>query len=143
MKLISVLLCLLLAECGPAFLPEPTNEKVTRKDLVGSWEYFADYQKTRIVLDLKANGTFIQTIERPSDPKPQIQRGRWDLKDSELRIKLLKINPENRSGPWILDWAHWWIVESTKGGSNFAISGAADDSDPDNCFEFDRIQSIK
>jgi hypothetical protein len=133
-------LFLFLFQCGPAFLPEPTKEKATREDLAGSWEYSADYGKTRIVLELKTNGTFIQTIERSSDSKPQVQKGRWDLKESELRIKVLKPNRENPSDPWILDWAHWWIIESTQEGSNFAISGAADDSDPDNCFEFERIR---
>ncbi|RHX91768.1 hypothetical protein [Leptospira stimsonii] len=140
MKRVAFLIFLFFVQCGPAFLPEPTKEKVTRKDLAGSWEYFADYRKTRIVLDLKANGTFTQTIERSSDSKPQIQKGRWDINGSDLKIKVLKPNRENPFDPWVLDWAHWWIVESTREGFNFAISGAADDSDPDNCFEFERIR---
>ncbi|MBM9500078.1 hypothetical protein JWG44_07425 [Leptospira sp. 201903071] len=140
MKLIFLFLCSFFLQCGPAFLPEPTNEKVTRKDLAGSWEYFADYQKTRVVLDLNVNGTFIQTIERSQNSKPQIQRGLWKIEGSDLKIKILKPDPENLSAPWILDWAHWWIINSNQRGQKFSILGAADDSDPDNCFEFTRIR---
>lgn len=137
MKVILVLI-LFLSQCGPAFLPEPTKRKVSRKDLVGSWEYFADYRKTRIVLDLKIDGTFSQTIERSENSKPQIHKGNWKIQGSDILIRVLKPVHNGSEESWNLDWVHWWIMDTEH--SKFAIVGAADDSDPDNCFEFTRIR---
>ncbi len=135
-----LLIFVLFYQCGPAFLPEPTKEKVTRGDLVGSWEYFADYQKTKIVLDLKLDGTFVQTIERSGNPKLQFQKGKWKINGSDLIIKVLKPVHDGSDEPWFLDWARWWIMDSRQKGLKFGIIGAADDRDPDNCFEFKKIR---
>lgn len=41
---------LILCACGFAFLPEPTKKKVVKADLLGVWEYPADYGSTTVTM---------------------------------------------------------------------------------------------
>lgn len=90
-------------------------------------------------MDLKLDGTFVQTIERSGNPKLQFQKGKWKINGSDLIIKVLKPVHDGSDEPWFLDWARWWIMDSRQKGLKFGIIGAADDRDPDNCFEFKKI----
>jgi hypothetical protein len=137
--LAAVALALLSACIGPAALPEATKEKVTSADIVGTWEYPADFGKTTITLDLKPNGTFVQTI-RHKNGNIQTHEGTWTLDDSRPELKVLKPVFGEPDKAWIEEGASWWIVESHRKGVKFAIFGAADDRDPDSCEEFEKIR---
>ncbi len=125
---------------GFAALPGPTQQDIQISDIAGMWRYYADFGETEIILDLKEDGTFIQTIEQDGKDTSQVHTGQWSLEGAWLKISVLKPRLDNSSASWIEEEANWWVIESYKGGTEFAVFGAAEDSDPDNCYEFERIQ---
>ena len=73
---------------GPAALPKPTVESVTIADILGMWKYKANYGKTTILLDLKANGKFGQFI-RYRDRRTVIHESDWKLEETKLTLNVL------------------------------------------------------
>ena len=139
----TVAVALLAAGCGgigPSALPGPTEKNVTKADVVGVWKYDADFKKTNITLELKADGTFVQTIQRPDNTEPQVHTGAWDLDGTTPVLKVLKPVFGDDRKPWVLEDACWWIVDSYQDGLEFAICGAADDRDPDSCSEMEKLR---
>jgi hypothetical protein len=135
------MILLFVVGCGPAFLPEPTKNAVATKDIAGVWKYFADYEKTRILLELKTDGSFVQTIHHSGKTKPQAHKGNWNLQGNRPKLMLLKPVFGNPTKPWILEEANWWIMDSVlNDNTKFSICGAADDRDPDSCFEMKKIR---
>ncbi len=125
---------------GPAALPGPTKKAVKASDITGVWQYTADYEKTTITLELKADGTFIQTVKYIAPSEPQMHTGTWSLEGSSPKLRVLKPVFGKPNDPWVLADANWWIVDSYQEGVKFALFGAADDYDPDNCFEFKKLR---
>lgn len=132
-----VAVALLPACIGPAALPQATTEKVTPADIVGTWRYPADYGATTITLELKLNGTFVQTVRR-GDGSIQTHEGTWTLNEARPELKVLKPVFGEPSKEWAIEAANWWVIESHREGVKFAIFGAADDRDPDSCNEFEK-----
>jgi hypothetical protein len=138
--LAAVTLGLLSACIGPAALPKATEEKVTPADIVGTWRYPAEFGATTITLELKPDGTFVQTVRHGSG-RVQTHQGTWVLEGSHPRLEVLKpVFGEPPGKEWVVESAHWWIVESQREGVKFAIFGAADDRDPDSCWEFEKVR---
>jgi hypothetical protein len=132
-------LALLSACIGPAALPKATEEKVTPTDLVGTWKYPADFGATTITLELKPDGTFVQTVRHGSG-RVQTHEGGWTLDGSRPQLNVLKPVFGEPGKEWVVEGAHWWVVESHREGVKFAIFGAADDRDPDSCWEFEKVR---
>src|SRR5512138_3029023 len=87
----SLLWLLLGCGCiGPAALPGPTEKVVKASDIAGVWQYTADYERTMITLELRADGTFVQTVEHPAPMGPQVQSGRWSLEGSIPKLRVLE-----------------------------------------------------
>jgi hypothetical protein len=142
-RTLAALLFLTLFGCcciGPAALPGPTRREVQMSDIAGEWRYYADYGQTTITLALMEDETFVQTIERSGEEPVQVHTGEWGLDGAWLKLSVLKPIPGNPSAPWIEEEANWWVVDSYQDGIDFAVFGAADDRDPDNCNEFERIR---
>ena len=131
---------LFVGGCGFAALPGPTQKKVTKADLVSVWQYPADYEKTTVTLELKGDGTFIQAIKRTNQAELQVHTGTWDLEGTSPKLTVLKPVFGDPGKPWVLEEAHWWIVDSYRKGVKFAIFGAADDRDPDACNEMKKLR---
>lgn len=131
-------LALLSACIGPAFLPKATTEKITPADIVGTWRYPADFGATTITIELKPDGTFAQSVRHASG-RIQTHEGTWTLDESHPQLKVLKPVFGENNKEWVVENAHWWVVESHREGVRFAIFGAADDRDPDSCQEFERV----
>jgi len=131
---------LLIGGCGFAALPGPTQKEVTKSDLVGVWQYPADYEETTVTLDLRADDSFTQTIQRSGKAKPQIHTGSWKLEDNSPKLKVLKPVFGYPRRPWVLEDVNWWMVSSYQKGIDVAICGAADDRDPDSCFEMRKLR---
>ena len=131
---------LLIGGCGHAALPGATQKNVTKADIVGVWQYPAEYEKTTVTLDLKADGAFVQTIKRSGQTKAQVHSGIWDLEGTTPKLTVLKPVFGDASKPWVLEEANWWIIDSYRDGVTFAIFGAADDRDPDSCWEFKKLR---
>jgi hypothetical protein len=133
-------LALLSACFGPAFLPQPTEQKVTPDDVAGTWTYPADSGSTTITLELRPNGTFVQTVRHGSG-RTQTHEGTWGLEAARPRLRVLKPAFGPPSGQeWVIEDARWWVVESRREGLKFAVFGAADDRDPDACNEFEKVR---
>lgn len=125
---------------GPAFLPQPTTEKVTAADIVGTRRYPAEFETTTITLELKPDGTFVQTVRHGSG-LVQTHKGGWTLDGSRPQLEVLKPAFDGpRDKEWVVEGARWWVVESHREGVKFAIFGAADDRDPDSCWEFEKVR---
>ena len=131
---------LLAGGCGYAALPASTKKNVTKSDIVGIWQYQADNGKTTVTLELKADGTFVQSIQRSGQASPQVHTGTWDLEGTTPRLTVLKPVFGEYEKPWILEETNWWIVDSNQRGVKFAIFGAADDRDPDSCSEMKKVR---
>lgn len=121
-------------------LPGPTQKNVTPADIVGVWEYPADNNTTVVTLDLKADGSFVQSIARAGDEQPQVHQGEWKLDGATPELTVLRPVFAEASQPWILEEVNWWVVDSQQGGLTFAICGSADDRDPDSYWEFEKIE---
>jgi hypothetical protein len=138
------IVALILNGCGvigPAALPPRTEKKVTKADIVGIWKYDADYKETLVTLELKPDGTFIQTIIHSDTSTPQVHKGTWDLEETTTILKVLKPAEEGSKKPWVSADANWWIMDSViNKDTKFSICGTADDSDPDNCGEMKKIR---
>ena len=137
------IIALFLSGCGvigPSALPGPTGKNVRQADIVGVWKYPADYRKTAITLELKADGTCVHTIKRSEQSEPQVHTGVWGLEGATPTLKVLKPVFGDYSKPWVLEDARWWIIDSYQEGVDFAICGAADDRDPDSCFEMKKLR---
>lgn len=132
---VSLLTALLIAGCGHYALPGPTSKRVSKADIAGVWEYPAS-DTGSVTLTLSTDGTFVQSIQRTASSERQIHKGSWDVKDARPVLTVLKPVFGDSSQPWILERADWWIVDSHRDGITFAIFGAADDRDPDSCWEF-------
>ena len=133
--LIFLVCTILVTGCGHYALSGPTNKRVTMADLVGVWEYPAD-ETGSVTLTLSADGTFVQSIQHGSSDEVQIHEGNWSLEGATPVLTVLKPVFGDSGKPWILEPASWWIVDSYQDGVTFAIFGAADDRDPDSCWEF-------
>ncbi len=59
---------LILCACGFAFLPEPTKKKVVKADLLGVWEYPADYGSTTVTHRVQA-GLHLRANHHSSKPR--------------------------------------------------------------------------
>ncbi|WFB34380.1 hypothetical protein P3T73_09420 [Kiritimatiellota bacterium B12222] len=139
---VTLLLCILFAVsgCGPAFLPGPTSKTVFTSDIVGTWQYPADYGETTVTIEFKADHSFVQTII-PAPPAPhQIHTGTWALDHNAPQLTLLKPVFGDSTQPWILEAASWWMIDSVRNPDlSVSICGAADDRDPDSCFEMKKL----
>lgn len=131
-----VTLSLLSACIGPAALPPATTEQVTPADVAGTWKYPADFGATQITIELRPNGTFVQTVRHGSG-RIQTHQGTWTLDESRPQLQVLKPVFGEPSKEWVVEDARWWVVESHREGVRFAVFGAADDRDPDSCEEFE------
>ena len=123
---------------GPAALPQPTKENVTPADIVGTWRYGADYGKTAVTLEIKADGTFNQTVNR-SNGKTHLHSGTWTLDGPYPKLKVLYPVWAEPTKDWHLEDANWRIVASHQQGVKFAIFGAAE-PDPDSFEEFNKVR---
>ncbi|VTR96503.1 Uncharacterized protein OS=Leptospira santarosai serovar Shermani str. LT 821 GN=LSS_13204 PE=4 SV=2 [Gemmata massiliana] len=130
----------LLSACiGPAFLPKATAEKVTPADIVGTWQYPAEFGATAVTIELKAGGRFVQTV-RHAGGRVQAHEGPWALDGPYPRLEVLKpVSGEPRGQEWVVEGVRWWVVGSHREGVRFALFGAAGDHDPDSCAEFERV----
>jgi uncharacterized protein (TIGR03066 family) len=128
--IVSTLGCII----GPAAVPSPTAKKVAVADFVGTWSYEAEFRKTAIRLDLKADGTFTQTVNRGNGQVLNHQ-GTWKLDGTHLRISVLAPDPREDDKNWKERDASWWIVDGLQDGVPFAIFGGAG-IDPDSWENF-------
>jgi len=135
-----VAVAFLVGGCGFSTLPGPTQKTVTKTDIVGVWQYPADFEKTIITLDLKTDGTFVQTIKRSNETESQVHTGTWTLEGTTPKLTVLKPVFGYPEKPWIPEDANWWIIDSYQKGVTFAIFGAADDRDPDSCNEMKKLR---
>jgi hypothetical protein len=136
-----VSIILFVIGCGPAFLPGPTKKTVNVVDLVGTWQYPANYGETEVTLELKENGTFIQTIRKSTGGIPRTYTGMWKLDGVRPQITLLKPVFGKYDKPWTLEKVNWWVMDSVVNDkTEFSICGAADDRDPDSCFEMKKLR---
>jgi hypothetical protein len=127
-----------LSACIGQPLSQATQENVTHGHIVGTWRYSADFGAAIITLELIPNGTFVQTVRHRSG-RVQTHEGTWTLDGSRPRLEVLKPVFGEPGKEWVVESAHWWIVESHHEGVRFAVFGAADDSDPDSCCEFEKV----
>jgi len=63
--------------CGPAALPSATPKMVAPANVVGKWQYTADYGKIPVTLEMKVDGTFAQTVKRGGPFKCIAAIGLW------------------------------------------------------------------
>lgn len=133
-------IAIIINGCGYSDLPEPTQKKISTEDIVGIWQYPANYGKTIISIELNIDGAFTQIIKHSGQKKLKIHKGTWELDVTSPKLTVLKPAFGDSSKPWVLEEAHWWIVDSHQKGIKFAIFGAADDRDADSCNEFKKIR---
>jgi len=147
--IVLVLSCLLLTGCPIGFsaLPAATTKNVTPSDLAGLWQYEIYPRHDRgvptndgvVTIELREDGTFEQTVRRKGDSKPLTHTGKWALTAPPVRLRLKVLKPPF-TAEWTVEEAHWWVVDSTQKGGDFAVFGGAHDSDPDQCNEFRRLR---
>jgi len=58
-------------------------------DIVGTWTYSAEFRATTITLELKLDGTFVQTV-RYGSGRVQTHEGTWTLEGSRPQLQVLK-----------------------------------------------------
>ena len=96
---------------------------------------------TTVTLDLKADGTFVQTIQRSGQANPQVHKGAWALEGARPKLSVLKPVFGQDDKPWVIEEVNWWVMDSTMNeDTEFSICGAADDRDPDSCFEMKKLR---
>jgi len=112
---------------------------VTEEDIVGLWQYPSDLYNNIVTIDLKNDGTFVQTITHFGKGEPQTHTGTWKLEDNNPKLTVLKPDAMDSRKPWVLEDASWLIVEHD-GDGTFRIFGAVNDRDPDSCNAMRKIR---
>ena len=132
-----VLVPVLLAGC--CFLPAPTKKQATHADVIGTWQYTADFDKTIITIEFKEDGTFRQVVKPTGQSKPLVQDGTWTLDGAHIHLEniLTHAGISEQEG-WVPEEAGWYLIDSTSGKPRLAIFGGTF-SDPDSWQEFKRI----
>ena len=133
------LIALFVGGCGFAALPGPTSKTVKPKDISGTWQYTADYEKTKITLEVKADGTFSQSVVPTGATNVLTQSGVWKL-DERNHIYFTSVLThegfENKDG-WNAEEAHWWVTDGIE--TKLAIFGGTH-PDPDSWQEFMKLR---
>jgi hypothetical protein len=131
----------MLSGCGPAFLPEPASRPVTTNELVGTWQYTADYGKTLIQLTIRPDGTFQQTVTPTGSTKTLSQSGRWTLDErNHIRFDaLLTHEGYSASKGWTPEEVHWWVTDGIGKQPAVVLFGGTH-PDPDSWQRFEKIR---
>ena len=132
-----VLLLLFLAGC--CFLPSPTRKKASDADVVGTWQYTADYGNTVITIEFKNDGTFHQVVTPAGQARQLVQNGTWTRNGAD--IELTDVLMEDYSGnqkAWVAEDTFWYLTDATSGKPPLVIFGGSF-PDPDSWQEFKRI----
>lgn len=132
---------LMLAGCGPAFLPGTTSRPVTTNDLVGTWQYTADYGKTTIELSIQADGTYQQTVVPAGSTNSLSQSGRWTLDQrNHFRLDAVLTHEGYKSGNgWTAEEANWWITDGI-GKQPKVVPFGGTHPDPDSWQRFEKLR---
>ena len=142
MKTILVLMAMVVfAGCGPAFLPGPTSRVVNTNDVVGTWQYTADFGKTVITLEIKPEGTFQQTVSPAGGTNALSQSGRWSL-DQRNHISfdaVLTHEGFKATNGWTAEEANWWITDGI-GKQPKVVPFGGTHPDPDSWQRFEKIR---
>lgn len=138
-NLCTVLLAVLVGGCGFAALPQPTSKTVKPKDIAGTWQYAADYGKTKLTLDVNADGTFLQTVTPTATTNVLSHSGVWKLDERNHLTFTSVLTHEGFSDKtgWVAEEAHWWVTDGTE--TKLAIFGGTH-PDPDSWQEFKKLR---
>ena len=134
-----VLIAVLVGGCGFAALPQPTSKTVKPKDIAGTWQYTADYEKSKIILEVKADGTFSQSVTPTGTTNISTHSGIWKLdKRNHLTFTSVLTHEGYSEEPgWNTEEAHWWVTDGIE--TKLAIFGGTH-PDPDSWQEFKKLR---
>lgn len=145
-----LLVPILLGGC-PHLLPDKTKGKVTKADIVGTWQFEADpkwlhdvpQNNGLVTIVFKDDGTFDEKVVAPGKKEPLLQSGTWKLDRAHIELNnvLLWGATADVQG-WGPASARWWIIDSGKWGVQLAIFGGCD-RDPDGFHEFRKVSPSK
>jgi hypothetical protein len=142
MKTILILISvMILAGCGPAFLPGPTSRIVSTNDLAGTWQYTADYGKTTITLTIGQDGTFQQTVHPTGSTNTLSQSGRWTL-DQRSHISfdaMLTHEGFKSTNGWAAEEVNWWVTDGIGKQPKVVLFGGTH-PDPDSWERFEKLR---
>ena len=131
----------LLAGCGQAFLPQRTKTKVRPAQVVGTWQYTADYGKTLITIEFKADGSFRQVVKPAGQTRQLVQTGTWKLDGASIDLEDVLTHEGFKEGKgWVPETASWDIIDSISGKPALVIFGGTH-PDPDSWQEFKFIKA--
>ena len=126
---------------GCCFLPGKTEKKVTRADVIGTWQYTADFEKTIIAIEFMEDGTFHQIVKPVGKSNELSQDGSWNLDGADLHLEnVLTHEGEGLSEQkgWVPEAADWYLTDNINDKPPFVIFGGTF-PDPDSWQEFKKI----
>ncbi len=143
---VSMLVATWLCGCGQwGGLPEPTKKMVTAKDLVGTWTGNAfrpmklnQSSNYSFQFDLRADGTFEQTISVSGDTNLVHQTGTWNILGGHIELNealLEEFDFTKNIGIWKARQTIWDVLDGR--GNTFVIFGGLF-PDPDSWQELKR-----
>ncbi|HUT25720.1 MAG TPA: hypothetical protein VM492_15385 [Sumerlaeia bacterium] len=100
-------------------MPERTRRTVKPSDIVGKWRYYSRLHSRIIIIYLRPNGEFVQSIPQPNDGSMVEHKGRWRVEGSYLALDDILIGLEE--GDPVQTNVKWWIVESMMRGVPAAL----------------------
>ena len=128
---------------GHVGTPGPTTQKVTAADAIGTWKYDADDGKTAITLEIRADGTFTQTVQPPGQAKPLTASGKWEPDGAHISLDGLLSNEAHSVGPgWVATDAWWYFADGYTGDPRVVIHGGTT-TDPDNIRAFEKVPEAR
>lgn len=133
---------ILTGPIGPQNLPWPTHKTVKVSDVTGKWQYSTDGRETAVSLELKSDGTFVQTIPPQAPGGPRVYQGHWKLQDSVVYLDKawrLTYDSTHSQSQWkLVSGYECWVIDDNPftlfGGDFFQ-------DDPDAGDEFQRIET--
>ena len=139
-KIYTTVCCLSVLLVGCCFLPGPTKKKVTRADVIGTWQYTADFEKTIITIEFMADATFHQIVKPAGQSKQLTQDGTWNLDGADLHLEnALTHEGFSEQNGWVPEAAGWWLIDNVISDRPAFVIFGGTCSDPDSWQEFKRI----
>lgn len=136
---------MLIAGCGPAFLPEATTSAVSTTNLVGTWQYQDIYRARPIQISFaetpagSGSGVFTQIFALATGPSVT-NTGTWTMSAPNVELTGVTVDIGD-SRPTNIN-STWWFMKSYRKPYPLVLFGG-DCADPDHWDEMKKLSLTK